>query len=326
MMLRRFLATGALALLCACGSSSSTGTSSTTGEHSTSNSGGTGGSAGGTGGGSAGGSVGGGGEGGSQTTVGGDRPVEVYVPTGYSADKPAPLVILLHGYGVTGAIQELYFQLQPMAEKYGFLYAHPDGTVDSKGDQFWNATDACCDLDHTGVDDSAYLDSLIQEIKGRWSIDPKRVFFVGHSNGGFMTYRMACDHAEEIAAIVSLAGAMWEDITKCAAKEPVSVLQIHGTVDDEVDYNGNAFYPGAATTVADWVSIDQCNATADTSAAPIDVDESIAGSETTIAKYSGCLAGTGAALWTMAGSGHIPDLASDFNERVVGFLLAHPKP
>ena len=101
-----------------------------------------------------GGGPGAGGAGGESTGSGGDasgtqigtddRPVDLRFPEGYDDATPTPLIILLHGYGATGAIQDLYFGMSAIADQYGFLFAAPDGTVDSTSKQFWNATDACC--------------------------------------------------------------------------------------------------------------------------------------------------------------------------------------
>src|SRR4051812_44230953 len=93
--------------------------------------------------------------------VGGARPVTVHVPPGYDPAVPAPLVILLHGYGATGLIQSLYFGMEAVAPERGFIYAYPDGTRNVEGMQFWNATDACCDLYQSGVDDVAYLTGVL---------------------------------------------------------------------------------------------------------------------------------------------------------------------
>jgi polyhydroxybutyrate depolymerase len=276
----------------------------------------------------AGGSPGAGGAGG-QGPIGGDRPVEVFVPSSYADGTPTPLVILLHGYGASGNVQEAYFKLQPLAEQRGFLYAHPDGTVDDSGKRFWNATDACCDFKPTNVDDSSYLRGVVDDIKERYTVDPKRVFFLGHSNGGFMTYRMACDHADTIAAIASLAGAMVDDVSKCTASEPVAVLQIHGTADATVAYDGGEVaghtYPSALQSVQDWATFDGC--TAGPSDGPtLDLEADLAGSETTSQIFSGCDPGGHAELWSIAGAGHIPSLSADFAPSVIDFLLAHPKP
>jgi len=295
-----------------------------------------------------GGNAGGGGSGdggaspGGAGPIGGDRPVEVFVPKSYSADKPAPLVLLLHGYTASGSLQELYFQLQPLAEEKGFLYAHPDGTKDAQNNQFWNATDACCDFGGTDVDDSAYLEQVIHDIEAKYSVDPKRIFLAGHSNGGFMSYRMACDHADTIAAIASLAGAMFVNLASCKPSEPVSVLQIHGTADDTVPYDGGALggigtmIPSAKTSVEDWAGFDGC-ATTSTAGTPLDLalnadattssSMELPGAETQVAIYdSGCKPGGHAELWSIQGGNHVPGLSPSFSPKLIEFLLAHPKP
>jgi polyhydroxybutyrate depolymerase len=263
--------------------------------------------------------------------LGGSRPVSIHVPPGYVAGIPAPLVIMLHGYSASGAIEESYLMLTPLSDARGFLYAYPDGTVDANGLHFWNATDACCDIGNTMVDDSAYLSALIRQIEARYTVDPKRVFLVGHSNGGFMAYRMACDHADQIAAIASLAGAMFADVTACGAGTPVSVLHIHGTSYTVINYAGASIlghpYPSAKTTVEDWATIDGCVTDPDTSAPPLDLDSSLAGNETTIASYAtNCKPGGHAELWTIQGGSHIPTLSPGFAADVIDFLFAHARP
>ena len=143
-----------------------------------------------------------------------------WMPEG--ATHPAPLVMMLHGCTLSGQLQEDYFQLLSWSNQLGFLYVAPDGTVDQGGNRFWNATDACCDFYETGVDDSAYLRALIDEIAAQLSVDTERVFILGHSNGGFMAYRMACDHADIIAAVASLAGATFADPADCTPSAPVT--------------------------------------------------------------------------------------------------------
>src|SRR5262249_57996546 len=95
---------------------------------------------------------------------------------------------------------ESYLKLTPLSDARGFLYAYPDGTVDALGLRFWNATDACCDTGNTMVDDSGYLSGLIVQIEARYTVDPKRVFVVGHSNGGVIGDRLACGHRRQVAA------------------------------------------------------------------------------------------------------------------------------
>jgi polyhydroxybutyrate depolymerase len=236
---------------------------------------------------------------------------------------------MLHGYGVTSVSEETYLNLLVESDKRGFLYAAPDGSKDATTSEYWNATDACCDYYGAKVDDSAYLSGVIKDIEAAFNVDAGRVYIVGHSAGGFMAHRMACDHGDQIAGVVSLEGAMYQDPMKCAGKDPVSVLEIHGTSDAVIAYGGgfigvNAF-PSAPTTVTDWATIDGCGP-ADTSGAPLDLDASLPGNETTITAYAGCKGGASVQLWTVQGGAHFPTLSKSFAPSVLDFLYAQKKP
>jgi polyhydroxybutyrate depolymerase len=250
------------------------------------------------------------------------RPFELSVPRSYRPDAPAPLVVLLHGYTSNAAEQEMYFKLGAESERRGFLYALPDGTQEGDGDRFWNATNACCDFQGSGVDDSTYLSALIDQVKASYSVDPARVYLVGHSNGGYMAYRVACDHADQITAVVSLAGATWSDPTQCAPTRPVSVLQIHGTADEVVSYTGGGRYPGAEETVAAWRELNGCSPEGE-KASPLDLVEEVRDAETSVTRYANaCRGGTVVELWTMQGGSHVPGLTEAFAPAVVNFLYA----
>jgi polyhydroxybutyrate depolymerase len=275
---------------------------------------------------------GGAGSGGMTTedfVAGGDRPVNVLLPDGYDPDEPTPLVILLHGYAADSTVQDSYFVMSSVAATQGLVFAAPDGTIDEGDSRFWNATDACCDFYASGVDDSAYLEGLLDEIESKVNIDPNRIYLVGHSNGGYMAYRMACDHADRIAAIAGLAGATFEDQNDCAASEPVSILHIHGTADTDILYDGGVHgssgvvYPGAIESVERWVAIDGCDATS-VPGTPRDIELEIAGDETTVDIYQGCN-GTAVELWSIQGGGHVPSLVEDFSGQVIAWLLLQSK-
>ncbi len=266
--------------------------------------------------------------------VGRNRPVTVHVPARYDASRPAGLVILLHGYGASGLGTDDYFRLARAADARGYVYAYPDGTKDSNGNRFWNATDACCNFDRSRVDDVAYLAGVIAEIQAKLAIDPKRIALVGHSNGGFMSYRMACDRADTIAAIVSLAGATFDDPADCAPSEPVSVAQIHGTADGVIRYKGgdainDVTYPGAETTAQTWATYDGCGETPSPLSAKVDVDAILTDgadpAETSVAEWSGCRSGAVVQLWTIPSGGHSPVIAASFADSVMAFLVDHPK-
>ena len=237
-----------------------------------------------------------------------------------------PLVILLHAYTGDGLSQERYFDLQPLAEERGFLYVHPDGVLDGSGYRGWNATDACCG--DSDADDTAYLNFIIDEVSAAYSVIATRIYLVGHSNGGFMAHRMACDHADRIAAIVSLAGATFLDRAKCAPTEPVSVLQIHGTADERIRYDGgfreSAFYPGAETTVAIWSTFNGCSP-ATGLLGTMDLDAKLAGDETTREEFKDCPGDGAVELWTIREGGHGPPLSSNFAADIVEWLFSHRK-
>ena len=114
---------------------------------------------------------------------------------------------------------------------------------------------------NTAADDAAYLRRLIETVQARWPVDPRRVYVLGHSNGGYMSHRMACEHADLVAGIVSLAGAAFDDpvnidpaLARCKPSEPVHILEIHGEEDGTVLYAGGrpVNTPSARETVAGW--------------------------------------------------------------------------
>jgi len=260
-----------------------------------------------------------------------DRPVEIHAPPNYQAGVPTPLLILLHGYTLNGAKQEQLFGLSKTASEQGFLYAAPDGTVDELKQRFWNATDGCCNLSGSNVDDVAYLHAVIQDAKKRFNVDPKRVYFAGYSNGGFMSYRMACEHADEIAGIVSLAGGTWTDGSRCKPSSSVAVLQVHGDMDTIIKYEGGLFakglspYPSARETVAQWARNEGCTGLLADTGTPLDLDDGVMGAETKVERYAGC-PGPAVELWTLRGSGHFPELPSSWGTMIYKFLQANPKP
>jgi len=257
------------------------------------------------------------------------RAYSKFIPSSYSKDSSIPLVVLLHGYGSTGAQQESYMKFESVAEKNKFILVYPDGTIDSVGRRFWNATDACCSF-FSQVDDDAYLLAILKEMESRYSIDAKRIYFVGHSNGGFMSYRMACKHPDRIAAIASLAGASFFKPTDCGATNSVSVLQVHGTKDETIFYDGGQIlgnsYPSAFASASQWATVNQCTQNAVTRSTKIDLEGNLAGDETSITAWTNCQSSSEVELWTMENGTHIPTLTSTFATKIWEFFAAHPKP
>ena len=256
--------------------------------------------------------------------------VLVSVPADYSGDTALPLIVLLHGYGSNGGRQTSYMGFGDLVDDYDFLLVAPDGTQESQGNgsRFWNASDACCNFYESSVDDVAYVKSIIDEMKSRYNVDSNRVYLVGHSNGGFMSYRMAYEHAQDIAAIASLAGAS-HLTNRDAPPAAINILQIHGTADETIAYQGGDIrdnrYPSAMRTVQQWASYNGCQSSGKAREMR-DLDASLPGHETGVLKFNiGCRAGGTSELWTIAAGTHVPTLSDSFAEQVIEWLYAHPK-
>ncbi len=253
-----------------------------------------------------------------------ERPARLETPAGFDGVTARPALIVLHGFGADGASQALYFRVEREARRRGWLLVLPDGTTDSQGRNFWNATPACCDFEGSGVDDVAYLTSLIDELEAMAPVSD--VFLMGHSNGGFMSYRMACERPDRISAIASLAGSDFLGDTDCVPAQPVSVLQIHGDLDDTIFYDGVAAgYPSAEAVVERWAGRAGCDVSAPADGAPLDLDVGVDGEETTVRSYTTGCAGAEAGLWRIVGGGHIPGITNAFTPSVLDWLEAHAR-
>jgi len=257
--------------------------------------------------------------------------VPLYAPSQPEAGDTLPLVVSLHGYTGSGNSHENYFRLRSQIDERQFLLCVPNGLRNGSGDRFWNATDFCCDFDGSDPDDSGYLRELIETIIADHPVDLDSIHVTGHSNGGFMSYRMACDHADLIASIASLAGATFADTGRCTPSEPVHVLQIHGTEDSTIRFNGFCFpffpcYPGALACVEIWADYNQCGEMTKTKA-DLDLDRGIAGAETSRTLYGeGCEERGETELWAIEGGSHGPNFNDNYPRELIDWLLAHRRP
>jgi len=262
------------------------------------------------------------------TTFGGDRPVDLKAPATLADGTQYPLYLVLHGFGANGFAQSAYFGVSGLpAANEAFVIA-PDGTPNSMGRQFWNADAACCDFENQKPDDVAYLGTILDDVLASgWPVDPKRVFVVGHSNGGFMSYRLACERSDIIAAIASLAGLASSNAATCQPAREVNVLQIHGTVDATVPYaaGGSGIGTvGAEGSVNQWATHNGCGATR-TDGTALDLEVTVAGTETYPHATVGCPANGAVDLWEMRGAGHIPNWGPAFTPTLLQWFADHPR-
>jgi len=264
------------------------------------------------------------------------RSVNLYYPSAYDGHTPLPLVVLLHGYGQRGAGAADWLQFRPLAEARGLLWCCPDGTIDVWGTPFWNATDACCNFQGAGVDDAGYLRSVIEEIAGNFAVDRKRIYLVGLSNGAFMAYRMACQHADLIAGIASIAGMTFLG-SNYQPSEPVHILHIHGTADTTVPYGGGSMgppmfpsilppLPGALQSVQMWAGYNGCVGQVTEAGPSLDLVLDVPGLDTVVTRYTNNPLGGAVELWSVEGVSHSPTPSAEFSPRLIDWLLARPKP
>lgn len=187
------------------------------------------------------------------------RNYRVYVPAMYTGSQPVPLVFNLHGYTSNAWQQEIYGDFRPIADTANFILVHPDGTVQpgTAGTQFWNIGDL-----GSSVDDVSFLETLIDTIDAHYNINRSRVYSAGMSNGGYMGYKLACESGQ-FAAIASVTGSMTLPMyTNCNPAKPLPIIEIHGTDDATVPYNGSATSQGIEDVVSFWVTENNCFPTA----------------------------------------------------------------
>ena len=256
------------------------------------------------------------------------REFRLRVPSGYDSARPTGLVIGLHGYTSNADELDSYFGLSAETERRGLLLALPEGTRNLHGHRFWNATGACCDFDSSGVDDSGYLSAVIATVSAQYAVDPRRVWLIGHSNGGYLSHRVACEHADQVTGIVSLAGMQNIDPAACRPSAPVAVLQVHGTGDDTVMFAGAGSpqradsYPSAVNTVAEWARLDGCRAEPELGTSRHLTTD---GAEARVSIWSQCEGTSQAELWAIADGGHAPPLRTDFAATILDWLDAHAR-
>jgi polyhydroxybutyrate depolymerase len=228
----------------------------------------------------------------------GERTFRTYRPAELP-DGPVPLVLVLHGGAGSGAQAERAYGWNAAADRDGFVVAYPDGVSRS-----WNAGPGCCGpATRDGVDDVAFLESVVAAVSRGVPIDPSRVRVTGMSNGAMMAYRLACD-STVFTAIAPVAGTVIGD---CPHPAPVPVLHLHGTADESVPWaggpgkrdNGGAGRvpiridgPPIVDMIASWRAAASCAAPAETVDGPV---------TTSIAT---CPGGRTVALISVDGAGH----------------------
>lgn len=202
------------------------------------------------------------------------RKYRVHVPRSYQAGSPAPLLMAFHGGGgnMDHMASDDNYGLTSKSESAGFVVVFPNGYSKLSSGQFatWNAGNCCADARDRNVDDVGFVREIISTLSTQLSIDRKRIYAAGMSNGGMMAYRLVCEMPDTFTAIAAVAGT--DNTSQCTPKNPASILHIHAQNDDRVLYNGGAgrkfgdvskvtdFTPVPAT-VSKWVAHNSCSPT-----------------------------------------------------------------
>jgi polyhydroxybutyrate depolymerase len=268
--------------------------------------------------------VGGDVEGGIVTADGRTRTYRIHVPDGLSG-QPAPLLVAMHGGTGWAAQFERSSGFDAQADAHGVIVVYPDGVgngPDETTTRTWNAGDCCGPAVRKQVDDVGFVRQLLDTIEAQYPIDLTRVYAAGHSNGGFMAYRLACELSDRIVAVGLQSGGL--AIDTCAPSQPVSVLHIHGAADTNVPPSGGV---GSGISAVDFRPLD--DSLARTSAAMgCDPQPAVAtAGAVTTSTWSGCGDEVTVQLMMVGGAPHKwmsgPDM--DSSSAIMAFLLAHPR-
>ena len=206
-----------------------------------------------------------------------ERTYLVHIPKSYDPNKPSPVVLALHGAAMNGSMMVWFSGLTKKSEEAGFIVVYPSGTGTGPF-LVWNAGGFNRKRSEGKPDDVAFINKLLDDLGTLVKIDDKRVYACGMSNGGMMSYRLAAELSDRIAAIAPVAGTI--AIEKIKPNRPVPVIHFHGTKDTLVSFEGrkgneNSFMrlKSVEESIQTWVKINGCDETPKTETISKDGDK-----------------------------------------------------
>jgi len=281
--------------------------------------------------------------------------LNVQIPDDYTGKKPLPLVVMLHGYSSFPSLYMKLYGLQDRINTNQFIQIIPPGRKDDHGYRSWQAWGNKCGscgssatlsaLPCCGDLDINYVRTIIFAATRNYNVDTKRIYVNGHSDGAAMAYRLACDAADLISAVMILAGSPpepnWKPGYVCKPSQPVSILHIHGTADTDVPYDGSTHPPskgavGSAELFANlnacakqdgsWFSSNASNKQKTGAPQTLHLSCATPDDDTEVFRAQGCAGGADVELWKIVGELHNPCLAKDsYAKHSVSWLLGHSK-
>ena len=166
-----------------------------------------------------------------------DRDFSIYIPESYTHDSPSAMMFVFHGFGGSNDMIMYYSDFNSISERENFIVVYPQGSS-FWGYPHWNVGGW---TNTSSADDIGFIDFLIELISQEYNLNQNRIYATGMSNGGFFSFLLACQLSQKIAAVASVTGSMTnETYQNCKPSKEVPVLQIHGTDDPIVTYNGNS--------------------------------------------------------------------------------------
>jgi polyhydroxybutyrate depolymerase len=187
----------------------------------------------------------------------------VHIPKDYDPKKPASVVLALHGAAMNGSMMVWFSGLNKTSDKAGFIVVYPSGTGTGPF-LTWNAGGIKGRMAEGRADDVAFIGKLLDDLGTVVKVDEKRVYACGMSNGGMMSYRLAAELSDRIAAVAPVAGTIAIDESK--PKRPVPVIHFHGSKDNMVPFEmakgkAPAFMKlkGVEDSIQTWVKLNGCD-------------------------------------------------------------------
>ncbi len=181
------------------------------------------------------------------------REYVLYIPESYDGNSAVPVIINFHGFGGNATDFMNETNMRALADKEGFIIIYPQGSC-LNGSSHWNPSLPGGDNKST-ADDYGFIDVLINEIAANYNINQKRIYACGYSNGGMFAYGLAQNKSNLIAAIGSVSGAMIE--TTPNPTRPIPLINIHGTNDGVLPYEGSNDYSSIESTLNYWINFNE---------------------------------------------------------------------
>jgi polyhydroxybutyrate depolymerase len=183
------------------------------------------------------------------------RKYRIYVPLIYDGSVSVPLVFNFHGKTSSAREQERYGDFRKIADTANFIIIHPQGMPNNTGENTWNVNDS-----EFNTSDVNFISALIDNIEAQYNINSSKIYLAGLSFGGTMSYKLACVLSDRITAVACVSGAMnYKQIQGCNPSHFLPVLQIHGTADPIIPFNGNVNFLSMEKIVNHWSKINSCD-------------------------------------------------------------------